>query len=70
MSAPRFVELDGRRYLWRDVLEARRAQRAAARATAQPVLFTLRDDRRPATQRTAAGRYHEPTLFETLARPP
>ena len=30
---------------------------------AQPVLFNLQDDERPKSQRTAAARYEEPTLF-------
>jgi hypothetical protein len=32
----------------------------------QPVLFKLTDDRRPASQRTAAGRYSEPMLFDSV----
>jgi hypothetical protein len=28
----------------------------------QPALFELKDDHRPAAERTAAGRYQEPTL--------
>jgi hypothetical protein len=63
MSAPFFVEIEGRRYLWRDVLAARRAQLAVRRKAEQPPLFELRDDLRPATERTAAGRYREPSLF-------
>ena len=31
---------------------------------AQLTLFELKDDHRPATQTTAAGRYQEPTLFK------
>jgi hypothetical protein len=63
MSLPSFVELDGRRYHWRDVVEARRAQLAARRNAEQPALFELREDNRPATECTAAGRYREPSLF-------
>jgi hypothetical protein len=66
MSAPSFVEIEGRRYLWRDVQAARRAQLAARRKAEQPALFELRDDCRPATERTAAGRYREPSLFAQL----
>jgi hypothetical protein len=29
----------------------------------QPALFPLKADSRPPTERTAAGRYREPTLF-------
>jgi hypothetical protein len=41
----------------------RREQRKAARAT-QPALFELREDARPKSQRTANGRFKEPTLFD------
>ena len=34
MPCPRFIEIDGKRYLWRDVLALRRAQLAGARRTA------------------------------------
>jgi hypothetical protein len=63
MSAPRFIEIDGRRYLWRDVLELRREQKKALRQAQQPALFELRHDPRPASERTPAGRYLEPSLF-------
>jgi hypothetical protein len=62
MSGPRFIVIDGKRYLWRDLLRLRREQRQAAR-TAQPALFPLKEDSRPPTQKTVRGRYEEPTLF-------
>lgn len=62
MSGPRFIVIDGKRYLWRDLLRLRREQRQAAR-TAQPALFPLKEDCRPPTQKTVRGRYEEPTLF-------
>jgi hypothetical protein len=34
----------------------------------QPALFALRNDHRPASERTAAERYSEPTLFTVLER--
>ena len=61
--ASAFIVIDGKRYAWRDILKLRREQRKAARQT-QLTLFELKDDRRPATQRTADGRYAEPTLFK------
>jgi hypothetical protein len=65
MSRPAFVEIDGKRYLWRDILEARRAQIAAARRAEQLALFDdLIEDSRPPSQRRADGRYSEPMLFE------
>ena len=60
---PRFAEIDGRRYLWRDLLKLRRQQRDEERH-AQLALFELKEDRRPASQSTADGRYLEPTLFK------
>jgi hypothetical protein len=59
----RTVEIDGKRYLWRDILKARKEQVKAARQP-QPALFELKDDSRPPSQTTAAGRFAEPTLFE------
>ena len=63
MTGPKFIEIDGRRYLWRDILELRQQQRRAAAKAQQPALFELHDDCRPATERTAADRYLEPSLF-------
>jgi hypothetical protein len=64
--APRFIDLDGKRYLWRDLVKLRQEQREAARRAEQPPLFELREDCRPATERNAAGRYLEPSLFAQL----
>lgn len=65
MKAPDTIIIGGRAYSWRAILEARRAQLDAWRAAQpeQPALFALRDDRRPDAERTAAGRYREPTLL-------
>ncbi len=60
--ATAFVTIDGKRHLWRDILKLHREQRKAARQH-QLTLFELKDDSRPATQRTAEGRFTEPTLF-------
>ena len=62
MPAPKFIDIDGKRFLWRDLVQRRREQVAAAKVE-QPVLFEMKDDSRPAFERTAAGRYSEPTLF-------
>jgi hypothetical protein len=59
----RFVEIDGKRYAWKDILQKRREQLKQSRQT-QPALFELKEDARPASERTAAGRYLEPTLFD------
>jgi hypothetical protein len=63
MSAPKFIEIEGKRFLWRDLVKLRQEQRRAAAEARQLALFALRDDCRPATERTAAGRYLEPLLF-------
>ena len=68
MGNPRFIEIDGKRHLWRDVLELRREQKQACANAVQPALFELREDRRPPADRTAAGRYLEPTLFSIPER--
>lgn len=59
----RYVIIDGKRYLWRDILTLRREQRKAGRQP-EPMLFELKEDRRPETQRRADGRYQQPLLFE------
>ena len=71
MSADRFM-LDGRAYSWRKLCELRREQLEARRKAEgfQPVLFELREDCRPAAERTAAGRYSEPNLLDWPASRP
>ncbi len=59
----KFFWIDGKRHLWRDLLRLRREQVRAFAAARQPALFELKDDSRPAAERTAAGRYLEPSLF-------
>jgi hypothetical protein len=63
MPHPKFIEIAGKRLLWRDVLQLRRDQKAACAGAVQPPLFELHEDRRPPADRTAAGRYREPSLF-------
>lgn len=60
------IEIAGRRYLWRDILALRKAQVEEARRARQPALFDLKEDSRPKPERTAAGRYAEPSLFTLL----
>jgi hypothetical protein len=64
LPSPRFIVIDGRRYVWRDVLALRRQQLAGLREEIQPPLFPLVEDARPKAARTAAGRYSEPLLFD------
>ena len=68
MSNPKFIEIDGKRLLWRDVLQLRREQKQACANAVQPALFELHEDRRPPSDRTAAGRYLEPSLFSNPER--
>jgi uncharacterized protein (DUF1810 family) len=50
------------------LLQRRREQLAAAARVEQPVLFALKEDCRPILERTAAGRYSEPSLFSLPER--
>lgn len=59
----RTVTLDGRTYRMRDVNRIYKEQRAEERKANQPALFDLRDDTRPQSQRSAAGRLQQPLLF-------
>lgn len=68
MKAPDTIMIEGRAYSWRAILELRRNQIVAWRK-AQPqqfALFDLKHDRRPEPERTADGRYREPTLLAWL----
>lgn len=66
MKRPATLLIDGKPYLWRDLLELRREQLEQCRRPDQPTLFAIKDDRRPAAQRSAAGRYAQPSLFTVL----
>ena len=59
----KYFLLDGKKYLWKEIVKMRHEQMKAARQAAQLALFALQDDVRPKSQRTAAGRLEEPTLF-------
>jgi hypothetical protein len=65
MAKPELIVIEGHAYRWQEICELRR-QQLAARQAAQPkqlALFALKEDQRPVAERTAAGRYQEPTLF-------
>jgi hypothetical protein len=66
MTYPTFIEIDGKRVLWREIVQRRREQLKAAAKAVQPALFELKDDTRPVCERTAARRYLEPSLFTLL----
>ena len=61
---PKFIEIDGKRYAWKDIVRLRREQIEAERHMQQPTLFEVRNNSRPASQQTARGRHGEPTLFK------
>ena len=63
---PRTILLDGKAYLWRDLVRMRREQLQAIVKGRQLTLFELKEDARPEAHRTAAGRYLEPSLFALL----
>src|SRR5580700_4410203 len=63
MTRMKFIEIDGKRYLWSDLLGLRREQKKAQARVVQPPLFELKNDRRPAADRTASDRYRAPSLF-------
>ena len=64
MRRLRYVVIDGKLVLSRDVLAVRRQQARQDKAADQPTLFPLVNDSRPATARRADDRYREPGLFD------
>jgi hypothetical protein len=68
MAPPKFIDIDGKRFVWRELLQRRCEQVAAAAKVEQPVLFEMKEDCRPMPERTAAGRYSEPSLFAFIER--
>jgi hypothetical protein len=69
MSRFRFIEIDGKRYLWREVLRMRAGQKKGQAAAQQLALFELKQDCRPSVTRTASDRYLEPSLFDDSGEP-
>ena len=63
----KYIVIDGRRYLWRDILYLRQEQKRQQRPP-QPMLFELRHDVQQPAQRTSVDRYVEPSLFEGVDR--
>jgi len=60
----KYIDIDGKRHLWRDILQLRREQKGAYDKAQQPPLFEAKYDCRPAAQRSPEARYLEPSLFE------
>jgi hypothetical protein len=69
MAKPDTLIVDGQCFSWQRLCELRRQQMEEWKAAqpSQPALFELKEDCRPAAERTAAGRYLEPTLFVLIA---
>jgi hypothetical protein len=68
MANPDTLIIDGHAFSWQHLCELRRRQMEEWEA-AQPLqtaLFELKADCRPAAERSAAGRYQEPTLFSSF----
>jgi hypothetical protein len=68
MATPDTLMVDGHAVSWQHLCKLRRQQLAAWKAAQpeQPALFELKDDCRPLPERTAAGRYQQPTLFADM----
>ena len=64
MTRPLTILVDGKPYRWRDLVQLRKEQRAAAKKADQLALFVdLPEDSRPAYERTASERCQQPSLF-------
>ena len=68
MKAPDRIVIEGRAYSWKNIIDLRRAQLEEWQALQpkQPALFEMKHDRRPEAERSAAGRFQEPTLLAYL----
>jgi hypothetical protein len=69
MAKPDILIVDGHAVSWQRICELRRRQLEAWRVdqARQLALFELKDDCRPEAERTAAGRFREPTFFANMA---
>ncbi len=69
MARPDILIVDGHAFSWHRLVELRRQQLEAwqAEQARRLALFELKDDCRPEADRTAAGRYLEPTLLSLIA---
>ena len=67
MAKPDMLYVDGHAFSWRRLCELRRQQiEAWTKAEArQPALFELKTDCRPRSERSAAGRYRQPSLLDS-----
>lgn len=60
---PRHISIDGKAYVWRELLKMRREQLQAYAREKQLALFEMKEDYRPEAERTASGRYRQPSLL-------
>jgi len=69
MAKPDIVIVDGHAFSWQRLCKLRRQQLEVRQAAQlrQLSLFELKNDCRPAAERTAAGRYAEPTFFAAMS---
>jgi hypothetical protein len=61
MPLPRFVDISGKRYRWRYLVDLHRV--AAAASLAQSTLFELREDYRPVGERGSAEHRQAPDFL-------
>jgi len=68
MAKPDTIIIDGRAYSWQQLNAVRREQLEAWQATQgrQLALFELKQDTRPKSERSASGRYEEPTMLDLM----
>lgn len=68
MSKPETLVVDGHGFSWQRLCELRRQQLEAWRAeqARQLALFEMHEDHRPIAERSASGRYQEPTLLALM----
>jgi hypothetical protein len=67
MARLRTIQIEGKRYAWREIVALYREQAKAAARPEQPLLFNdLHEDRRGPGERSASERYVSPSLFDSL----
>jgi hypothetical protein len=68
VAKPDIIIIDGHAFSWQRISEIRRQQLEAWQAAQfrQFALFALHEDCRPPAERTAAGRYQEPSLWTVM----
>ena len=68
VAKPDTLVVDGHGFSWQRLCELRKQQLEAWRATQerQLVLFELKDDYRPAVERSPSGRYEAPSMLDLM----